>query len=73
MVKLSDDSEIRVKWAAANLVQFEVNREKLLITKKDLLSMFLEIKDFMNFYNNDFSPANINKVLEDYKDDSSVD
>jgi len=73
MIKLSENSEVRVKWAAPNLVQYEVNGERLLITKKDLLSIFLEIKDFMNFYNDDFSPANINKVLREYENDSTME
>lgn len=73
MLKLSDNSDFRVKWAAPNLVQLDLHGKRCVISKKDLLLIFKEIGEFMNFYKADFSPSNINKPLGDYVDDISLD
>jgi hypothetical protein len=70
------DMECRVRWAAATLPILQFSNEtdgtdiRIVMNKRDLHNIKREILEFIKFYEEDFTPENIDKsITRDDMDD----
>lgn len=68
-----NDYEFRVKWAASSLPMIQFTRDsddtdiRIIMNKRDLHNIKREILEFIKFYEEDFTPENLDNSLT--KDD----